>query len=96
MQPFNVKIGQRLDCELYTVLPGRSGYAVMLNDNVVAVIAEEEGKWIEKEPDAFDFKDLSHEKGQSLSEEVVEELGKEINLALAGLPEPDQEDRCEP
>ncbi|MFC4210865.1 hypothetical protein ACFOWA_06720 [Pedobacter lithocola] len=97
MQPFNINIGQGQECQLYTIIPKHPAYAIMVSDNVVAVIEQEEGTWVKRQLSEVDIEDLHIDPslGESLTQAVVDELGREIELVLAGLPEPNPDERCE-
>ncbi|MCZ4224823.1 hypothetical protein [Pedobacter rhodius] len=100
MQPFNVKIGQGEACQSYTILPEESYFAIMFNDRIITAIKEKGGVWIEvplAKVHSHDLEIISsglHQQGSVLPL-PIEEIGKEVSLILAGLPESDQDDICD-
>jgi len=99
MQPFNVKIGEGDLCQSYTVLPEKDYYSIIFNDKIICAIEEKDGNWVEiplAEVHSHDLEIKSsgvHQQGAAL-EVPIEEIGREISLVLAGLPESSQDETC--
>ena len=99
MQPFNVKICRGDSSITFTVLPEKSHYSILFNDRIIGAIAEKNGNWVEVPLALVQSHDLEvissrlHEKGSTF-ELPVEELGREISLLKAGLPEAGRKDIC--
>ncbi|KLT63850.1 hypothetical protein [Pedobacter sp. BMA] len=99
MQPFNVKVERSGTCHLFTVLPKDSYYEIMSDDKIIGAIVEKHGAWEELPLGSVHTDDLElnsvgvYQKDSALPL-PVNEIGKEINLILAGLPEHDQNDTC--
>jgi len=101
MQPFNILIGEGAACQLYTVLPEKSCYAIIVDDRIVGAIALDEGRWVEKSLAMVGTKNIPLlssmvYQADSILPLPVETLGREIELVLAGLPEPDGDGACKP
>lgn len=99
MQPFNITIGTADSCQLYTILPESSYYAILIDDRIVGAIAEKSGDWIEVPLAKVHSHDLEikssglHQQGSFMALPVGE-IGKQISLILAGLPEKGHNKEC--
>lgn len=100
MQPFNVKVSQGETDHIYTILPERGYFAIMFKDRIIAAVEEKKGTWAEVPLSKVHSHDLEirsiglHQQGFLLPL-PIEKIGREITLVLSGLPEANQDDRCE-
>lgn len=99
MQPFNVKVMRSGACHLYTVLPRDSYYEILSEDKIIGAVIEKNGNWVEFplgfiQTDDLEVKSVGIYQADSVLPLPVKEIGKEITLMLAGLPEQEQNDSC--
>lgn len=97
MQPFNVKVGHDEAGRVYTILPEKTYFAIMSEDHIIAAIEEKKGIWTEVPLAKVHSHDLEirssglHQQG-SLLPLPIEDIGREISLILAGLPESSEDE----